>query len=178
MKADQDSIEARQGSVQNNELQKIDRKRQEQELKKKNNSRYPSKLQRKKVRRTRISTNPRKEVETTKSHQKDKARLSARKTENMKTTLNSLKDIPENFPDLVWTPPFSEASSSSSYPKKKKYKVSGSCVIFQIALYRTDFFSLVFFQVDKTTMNELELFRLLKEYALALDIETTETTLT
>lgn len=35
MKADQDSIEARQGSVQNNELQKIDRKRQEQELKKK-----------------------------------------------------------------------------------------------------------------------------------------------
>ena len=42
---------------------------------------------------------------------------------------------------------------------------------FQIAL---TFFPLFFFlQVDKTTMNELELFRLLKEYALALDIETT-----
>ena len=40
------------------------------------------------------------------------------------------------------------------------------------------FFHSFFFQVDKTTMNELELFRLLKEYALALDIETTETTLT
>ena len=71
--------ETRQGYVQNNELQKIDRRRQEP---KKNNSRYPWKLQRKKVRRTRISTNPRKEVETTKSHQKEKARLSARKTEN------------------------------------------------------------------------------------------------
>ena len=46
----------------------------------------------------------------------------------------------EDNDELVEPTPKPEASSSSSYPKKKKYKV------------------------DKTTMNELELFRLLKEY--------------